>query len=221
MSDIVDVEVKETGEEQPPKPKVNEIAYNPIFPTLTLSVITDFPVEDMASDVYKIASDTKNFMGGYTTLGVDAQALDRITKGKDLQGAIYQIALQFMRENKAEFNADKCAIRTWINVVRKDGFVPQVPAFQAQLTGMFFIQCSKETSPLILHNPTTPFRLHEHQPARPEDYTAFTAPSAVIQPEQGTIFMWPAWIRSEIPPMMVGGPLIYVGFTVDYLPAGA
>jgi uncharacterized protein (TIGR02466 family) len=207
--------------EQPQEPQKNVINFNPVFPTLTASVLLDFDVEEMKQEVYKLASDLKNFPGGYTSLISNPKAVDDMKNGQELLGALYQISLSFLREMKVEFNAEKCNLRTWVNVLRKDGYIPQQNHPLTQLTGMYFLSCQEKTSPIVLHNPTAPLRAHEHVPMRVQDFTAFTAPSMVIQPKENTLYVWPSWLKYEIPAMEIGGPLIYIGYSVDFLPTGS
>ena len=232
MSDITDIEVKgeevtaavpeqQTPAEPDPNAK-NVINYNPVFPTLTLVVNTDFDTVDMARDVYKTIGDRENMPGGYCSLfdGMNSKAVETLPKGEDLKGAIYQIALAYMRELKLEINPEKCSVRTWLNILRLNGYVHKPVTGPSQLTGVFVIQSDKTTSPVVLHNPTMRLRSHEALPSRPADFTAFTAPSMQLELEPGRLYMWPSWMEHEVPHMVKGGPLIFVTFTVDYLPPG-
>ena len=200
--------------------KPNEIMFNPIFPVLTASVLLDFDLETMKSEIYNIASDKKNFPGGFTTKQSDIKAVDKLSEGEKIQGAIYQISLNFLRELKLEFDPDRCSVRTAINVLRKDGYLPVEQTPHAQVSGMFFVSCPVGSSKMMLHNPTTHLRSHEHLPMRPQDLTAFTAPSILIEPKDNMLYIWPAWMKHELAPMEIGGPLIVISFAVDFLPTG-
>ncbi len=210
-----------TVDEQPQTKEKNVINYNPIFPTLTASVLMDFDNEDMAQAVYKTVGDKTNITNGYSSLLADPKAVENLPHGQELLGAIYQISLSFLREMKVEFNSDKCNLRSWLSVHRKGSYTPKTRNPLSQLSGVYFIKAETDTNALVLHNPTTPLRSHEHLPMRAQDFTAFTAPSMAIQPEENTLFIWPSWVEQEISEMQVGGPLICVNFTIDFLPSGA
>lgn len=210
-----------TVEEQPQQKEKNVINYNPVFPTLTASVLMDFDNNQMAEEVYKSVGDKTNITNGYSSLLDNPKAVENLPKGQDLLGAIYQISLSFLREMKVEFNPEKCNMRTWLTVHRKGSYAPKTRNPLSQLSGVYYIKADKDMSSLVLHNPTTPLRSHEHLPMRIQDFTAFTAPSMAIQPEENTLFIWPSWLEHEIPEMQVGGPLICVNFTIDFLPSGA
>lgn len=210
-----------TTVEQPQQKEKNVINYNPIFPTLTASVLLDFDNEEMAQAVYKTVGETTNITNGYNSLLADPKAVENLPNGQELLGALYQLSLSFLRELKVEFNPEKCNLRSWLTVHRKGSYMPKQRNPLSQVSGVYFIKADKDMGSLVLHNPTTPLRSHEHLPMRPQDFTAFTAPSMAIQPEEGTLFIWPSWIEQEIAEMSVGGPMICVNFTIDFLPAGA
>ena len=203
------------GDQQEAKP--NAILYDPVFPVLTASVLLEFDLDTMRSEIYKIASDKKNAPGGFIS---EQKDVDTLSQGTELQGAVYQVCLNFLRELKLEFNTEKCSMRCAINVLRKDGYLPIQQMQHSQVTGMFFVSRPTGTSNLMLHNPTTPLRSHEHLPMRPQDLTAFTAPSISIEPKENTLYVWPSWLKHELSSMDIGGPLIAISFAIDFLPTG-
>jgi hypothetical protein len=216
-NEVQDVQNKN---EQPTENQKNVINYNPVFPTLTCTVETDLDFEETLQDIYKLASDTVNSPIGYSTLGQDPNAVKKLAGGENIEGAIYGIATNFMKELRSEIDEEKCFLRTWLNVTRLKNHQPRISHPNAQLAGMVVISTGEKPTPFLLHNPTSAFRSHEVPPMKVSDYTAFTAPSVVLEAKAGTVFMWPAWMQYEIPETTVGGPFIFVGFTIDFLPRG-
>ena len=210
----------ETTTEQPQEDQKNVIRFDPVFPVLTCSVDTDLDFQDTLQDIYKLASDSVNSPSGYTTLGMDPEAVKKLANGEQIEAAIYGIACAFMKELKSEIDEEKCFIRSWLNVTRLENHVPRITHTGAQLAGMVVIATGDKPSPVLMHNPTAIYRSHEVPPLRVADYTAFTAPSVVIEPKAGSVYMWPAWMQYEVPQTQQGGPFIFIGFTVDFMPRG-
>ncbi len=79
-----------TTTQQDPNAK-NVINYEPLFPVLTASINLDLAVEDMASDLFALATDTVNCEGGFTTY-TTGQNIDHIRGINDVKQAIYGVA---------------------------------------------------------------------------------------------------------------------------------
>jgi uncharacterized protein (TIGR02466 family) len=197
----------------------NVINYNPVFPVMFADVKLDLPIEDMAQDILSLAVDTENYDGGYTTF-FNRQNIEHIRGYKQLMEAIYGVVLAYTREMKYEVNADKCSIHAWASVMRKGGFHGVHNHPRSQFSGTFYIKCDETTSPIVFHNPTEPFRMHDPLVGRPEDFTPFTSPTMSVQPKENTMMIWPSWVNHHVEKMHVGGPRIAISFNVDFLPPG-
>ena len=196
----------------------NKINYEPVFPTLSLSVKLKLPVDKMASELIALAGDVQNYEGGYTTF-FNGQSIDHITGMRELKEAIYGVACAYGRELKYECNYDKCSIQVWANVMRKGNYHPPHNHARSIFSGTFYAQCDEDMSPFIMFNPTKDMRMHE--PAiRPEDVGPFTSETLMIKTKTGTMNMWPSWLYHHVPPMRVDGPRVSLSFNVDFLPPG-
>ena len=200
--------------------QTNVINYTPVFPTMMADVQLDMPLEDMAQDILALATDTVNYDGGYTTY-FNRQSIEHIRGYKQLQEAIYGVVMAYTRELKYEVNANKCSITMWASVMRKDGYHTVHNHPNSHISGTFYIQCDETMSPIVFHNPTNPFRMHELTVMRPEDLTPFTSPVLTLQPKQGSLMIWPSWMQHHVEKMRIGGPRITISFNVDFLPLGA
>lgn len=211
-----------TDTEQPDPNAKNVIMYNPVFPVMTASVNLEMPVEDMAEDLLKLASDTVNYDGGFTTF-FDRQRIDYIRGFKQLEEAIYGVTNSFLRELKYEVNPQKCSIHTWASVMRHGGSHGIHNHPRSVVSGTFYIQCDKESVPLVIENPTNAFRMHEPAVSRVEDFTPFTSPSMVIEPKPNMMVIWPSWLYHYVPKVTKDNsvPRIAISFNVDFLPPGA
>lgn len=218
---VTDVTPKQPGTEQPDPNAKNVINYGPVFPILTASVNLDLDFEDTLSQIYKTVGEVVNSPSGYTSLSVDPDAVKKLPLGQEIEGAIYGITTSIMDEIKIEYDKEKCMIRTWLNVVRKDNHVPRMHYPHAQYAGAIILKGGSDCSPIIFHNPTEQMRGHMLAPMRVKDLGPFTASSITLEAVPGRFYVWPAWCQTEVPPMPVGGPLIYVAFTIDFLPSGA
>lgn len=207
-------------QEKPQELKVNEVNYNPVFPILTCMVKVELPIDDIASAIFKKAGEIENVPNGFSSMVVDPSFVKSLPHGDKVEGAIYGLGVEYLRQVKAEFNADKCNLRTWVHILRKGAHYPRFPMPNTQIAGMFVIRTASKASPLVVHNPTMIYRSHDRMPSRMEDYTAFTAPSAMFELMENTIYLWPSWLSFDIPTMEVGGPLVAVMFTMDFLPPG-
>lgn len=199
--------------------QVNTINYNPVFPIMTANVLLDLPVEDMSDDILKLAVDTRNYSGGYTTF-FNGQNIDEVRGVKALKEAIYGISCAFGREMKYEVNYDKCSIQVWANVMRKGGYHAMHSNNRSMLSGTFHARIDDKMSPLVLKNPTQSLRAKEPY-VRPQDMSAFTSETLCVKPEVNTLHIWPAWMEHEVPEMTESGPRITFSFSVDFLPPGA
>lgn len=211
-----------TAPEQPKGDEKNVIMYNPVFPVMTATVNLDLPIEDMAQDLLQLASDTVNYDGGFTTF-FNRQRIDHIRGYKQLEEAIYGVTNSFLRELKYEVNPQKCSIQTWASVIRHGGSHGIHNHPRCVVSGTFYVQCDDQSVPLVIENPTNAFRMHEPSVSRPEDYTAFTAPSMMIQPKPNMMALWPSWLYHYVPKVTKDNsvPRIAISFNVDFLPMGA
>lgn len=209
----------EVATTQPDPNAVNVINYNPVFPTMFADVKLDLPVVDMATDILALAQDTENYDGGYTTY-FNNQNIDHVRGIAELRQAIFGVVTSYARELKYELNDNKVSIQMWASVMRKNGFHGVHNHPRSQFSGTFYVQCDETMSPIVFHNPTAPFRMHEPLVGRPQDHTPFTSPSLMIQPRVGSMIIWPSWIYHHVERMRVDGPRISISFNVDSLPPG-
>lgn len=207
-----------TTEQATEQSQTNVINYNPVFPTLTASVLLDLPVENMIEDLLKLDVNTDNYSGGWTTY-FSNQNIDNVRGAKELKEAIYGVSCAFAREMKYEVNYDKCSIRVWANVMRKGGYHVAHDHKQATISGTFYARVEDDMSPLVFKNPTSIYRAKEPF-IRPEDMTAFTSENLVVVPKVNTMVLWPSWMSHEVLEMKVPGPRISFSFNVDFLPPG-
>lgn len=224
MSDQVqDVEVKNetvAAEGDRPKAEKNQVQFEPLFPILTAMVDLDIDFEETLQHIYKLSGDAVNSPVGWTTLGQDPAAVKKLPAGEAIEGAIYGVATTFMKELKSEYDPDKCLIRSWINVIRKGNHQPRMNFANNQLCGVIILSSQEKSPPVVLHNPSSIYRAHEIPPFRIADYTPFTSPTAALPAKPNHMILWPSWVQQEIPPAEAGVPLIYIAFTVDFLPKG-
>ena len=205
--------------EQPTENQKNVIRYNPIFPALMLEVDLELPIADMTKDMVKLANGRTNYHGGFTTYFDSPNVIETVRGVAELKQAIYGVATNFGRELKFEANYDKCSIHLWGSVYNKGGYHPPHNHPRSVFSGTFYASIADDMSPLIIMNPTAPFRGHE--PAfRPQDATAFTAESMVVKPKANQMLMWPSWLYHHVPEMTVKGPRVAFSFNVDFLPPG-
>ncbi|NBX49448.1 hypothetical protein EBT25_05790 [bacterium] len=195
------------------------INYEPIFPLMTASVKLDLPIQDMAVDVLELAKQEKNYSGGYTTY-FNKQVVDMLRGVSDLKETIYGVCAAFGRELKYELNYDRCAIELWASVIRKGGYHPPHNHARSMFSGTFYVNVDADMSPLVLMNPTTPFRMHEGF-VRDADKGPFTSDVLVLKPENNQMIIWPSWLNHYVPEMEVDKSRIAFSFNVDYLPIGA
>lgn len=199
--------------------ETNVINYEPVFPVMTAKVLLDLPIENMVEDALAFVDNEQNFPGGFSSVYTD-RSIDSLRGVSELKQAIYGVACSFGRELKYEANYDKSNIQLWLDVMRRDNARETWISPRGILAGHFVIRTEENYSPILLSNPTNPFRIHE--PAvRPEDQGPFTAEALVIKPEVGVLYLWPAWMPCRLPPMTEPGPRISYGFKIDFLPPGA
>lgn len=201
------------------EPQLNVINYNPVFPTLMAQVLLDLPVEDMNEDILKLAVDTKNYSGGYTTF-FNQQSIEHVRGVQQLKEAVYGVVCSYGRELKYEMNYDKCAINIWANVMRRGGYHIPHNHPRTIVSGTFYSRVEDDMSPICFYNPTTIYRGNEPV-VRPQDFTAFTSDTLTIKPKVNHMLIWPSWMVHEVTQMEVSGPRISFSFNVDFLPPGA
>lgn len=220
-NELTTIDQPSSGDQPDPDAK-NVINYNPVFPVMTASVNLDLPVEDMAQDLLQLASDTVNYDGGYTTY-FNKQRIDHIRGFKQLEEAIYGVTNSFLRELKYEVNPQKCSIHSWASVIRYGGSHGIHNHPRSVISGTYYIQCDEKSVPLVIENPTNGFRMHDPMVMRPEDFTAFTAPSMTVQPKPNMMVIWPSWLYHYVPKVIdqEARPRIAISFNVDFLPPGA
>jgi uncharacterized protein (TIGR02466 family) len=219
-NELAVVNSNQITESQPDPDAKNVINYNPIFPILMAQINLDLPVTDMAEDLMSLANNTENYSGGFTTYYTN-QYIDGVRGITDLKQAIYGVAAAYMKELKYDVNLEKCGIHLWANIMKKDGYHGHHRHERSVLSGTYYVQTFEDSSPLIIENPTSMFRMHEPIVAKPEDYTAFTSPMLSLQPKPNTLFMWPSWLVHHVPSSKSSLPRISLSFNVDYLPKGA
>lgn len=201
------------------EPQKNVINYNPVFPVMTSNVILDLPVEDMSHDILQLATDIKNYEGGFTTY-FNKQNIDSVRGVKELKEAIYGVCCAVGRELKYEMQYEKCSIELWASVMRRGGYHPPHAHPRSTFSGTFYARVDDKMSPLVMMNPTTPFRSHDHV-IRPQDVGPFTSDTLMLKPAVNTMFIWPSWMHHFVPEMTESGPRISLSFNVDFLPPGA
>lgn len=204
--------------DQPVELQKNVIQYNPVFPVMISQVLLDLPVDDMVEDTLKLAVDTKNYSGGYTTY-FNQQDLESVRGVKELKEAIYGVSCAFGRELKYEANYEKCSIQLWVSVMRRGGYHTQHNHHKSFLSGTFYARVEDDMSSLIFKNPTQLFRGKEPY-IRDQDRTAFTSDAMYVTPKVNTLHLWPGWLEHEVPEMLVSGPRVAFSFNVDFLPPG-
>jgi len=195
------------------------VNFNPIFPILTAEVELDLPTTLINKDVIKLAGDQKNYEGGYTTL-FNRPEVDKITHMSGLRQAIYGIVMKYVEEVGFNVNAEKCSIDIWANLMRKGGYHPPHNHPRCHFSGTYYSLVEDGASPLILMNPTSPYRMHEAEVSK-DVKNPFTAEGMVINPKQGSLYMWPSWLYHYVPEMSSDKPRISFSFNVDFLPPGA
>lgn len=210
--------MSDNTEVQAPEMQKNVINYTPVFPVMTASVLLDLPVEDMIQDVLQLATDTKNYEGGYTTF-FNKQNIDLVRGVKELKEAIYGVTCAFGRELKYEMNYDKCSIELWVSVMRRGGYHPPHNHPRSTFSGTFYARVDDKMSPLVMMNPTSSLRMHDHY-IRPQDAGAFTSEAMTVKPVNNTMHIWPSWMSHYVPEMVESGPRIAFSFNVDFLPPG-
>jgi uncharacterized protein (TIGR02466 family) len=198
----------------------NTIFYNPVFPIMTASINLDLPVEDMASGIYQLASDIKNYEGGYTTFH-NGQSIDHIRGIPELKEAIYGVVMSFTRELKVEVNPNKCSIQLWASVIRRDGHHGVHHHPRSMYSGTFYVNVNENSSPLVLMNPTMQMRVHDPVPSRPQDLGPFTSESLAIKPKNNQLILWPSWLMHHVPVHTDSAPRVAISFNVDFAPNGA
>lgn len=217
MSDVIPTQPADQGE--PDYSAKNTLFYNPIFPIMTVMVNLEMPIEEMASEIAKMSSDTKNYDGGFTTY-FNRQNLDHVPGIAQLKEAIFGITTAYARELKLEMNEEKFSVHMWANYMRKDGYHPPHIHPRSQISGTFYVKCNEKSSPIVLCNPTEALRMHDLQPGRVGDFTPFTSPSVSIQPKENQLLLWPSWLYHYVPTHMDSSPRISISFNVDTLPPG-
>ena len=207
---------EQTTQEAPAK---NVINYVPVFPVLTANVLLDLPVEHMVEDVLKMVGDQKNCPGGYSSL-YNNQSIDNLRGVKELREAIYGVSCAFGREMKFEANYDKSSIQLWVDVMRRGNYHTTHNHPRGVFAGTFMIRSDPKMSPVTFVNPNATHRMHDPF-VRQEDLGPFTADAMVINPEVGSLVIWPSWLQYQMPEMTEPGPRISFGFNIDFLPPGA
>lgn len=195
------------------------INYNPIFPILTCEVELDLPLDLINADALKLAGDAKNYEGGFTTF-FDRPEVEKITHMNGLRQSIYSVAVHYANEADYQLNLEKCSVDLWVNVMRKGGYHPPHIHPRSTFSGTFYSLVSEATSPLILLNPTNPFRMHDPQPKQNKQ-SPFSAENYMLRPKQGYLYLWPSWIEHFVPEMGAEEDRISFSFNVDFLPLGA
>lgn len=208
-----------TTQQEPDMNAKNTVFYNPVFPVMTATVNLDLPVEDMASGIYQLASDIKNYEGGYTTF-YNGQSIEHVKGIPELKEAIYGIVMSFTRELKVEVNPNKCSIQLWASVIRRDGHHGMHCHPRSMYSGTFYVNVNEKSAPLVLMNPTQQFRMHDPQPSRPQDLGPFTSESMAIQPKNNQLVMWPSWMMHHVPVHSDSAPRVAISFNVDFAPNG-
>jgi len=195
------------------------INYNPIFPVLTCEVELDLPLDLINADALKLAGDAKNYEGGFTTF-FNRPDVDKITHMNGLRQAIYSIAVHYASEADYELNIEKCSVDLWVNVMKRGGYHPPHIHPRSTFSGTFYSLVKETTSPLVILNPTNPFRMHDPQPKQ-DQQSPFSAANYLIQPKQGYLYMWPSWLEHFVPEMTTDEDRISFSFNIDFLPVGA
>lgn len=200
----------------------NVITYDPIFPVMMASVLLNLPVTDMVDYIRQIDQQENSDVGFTTHIGsYNSENLKPMPGYLQLEEAILGVITSFARELKYDVDPERCGIQLWANSMKKGGFHSIHNHPHSSFSGCFYLSCSENTSPLLIHNPTMPFRMHEPFIVDPTNYTAFTAPSLTITPKVNTMFVWPSWLSHSVPKMKTNEERISIAFNVDYLPIGA
>ena len=220
--DVTDVVDNNTTPATPPAPETNVINYNPIFPVMTASVLLDLPIDDMANDILRMATDVENYEGGFSSL-FTSLSLSNVGSYSKLEEAIYGVSSSYLQELKYEKNDSKCSIVAWANVMRTGGHQRSLAHPHTQLSGAFIVKSDDRAVPFVFDNPTNIFRMHELQIKNPDDFSPYTSPFFSVQPKANTLMIWPSWLTYNIPKISPGAsvPFIFISFTVDFLPPGA
>ena len=200
----------------------NVITYDPIFPVMMASVLLNLPVTDMVDYIRQIDQEENSDVGFTTHKGFyNSENLESMPSYRELQEAILGVVTSFARELRYDVDPERCSVQLWANSMKKNGFHSIHNHPHSSFSGCFYLACSDNTSPLLIHNPTMPLRMHEPFIIDPTNYTAFTAPSLTITPKVNTMFVWPSWLSHSVPKMKTNEERISIAFNVDYLPIGA
>ena len=200
------------------EPQLNVIAYNPIFPILTGSVLLDLPVEDMAEDILKMSNNQSNCTGGYSSL-YSSQSIENIRGISEMRQAIYGISCAIGRELKYETDYEKSSINLWFDVMRRGNYHVAHNQPRSVFSGTFIVRSDTKMSPIVLINPNLSNRMHDPF-IRNEDLGPFTADAIIVEPKVNVLNIWPSWLQYQMPEMTEPGPRISFGFSIDFLPPG-
>lgn len=213
-------ELSEVPKEQDGK-KV--IEYTPLFPTPLAQVTLDLPVEHMAKDILDLVKDEENYYGGYTTY-YNQRNWEHVAGYKEMQEAVYGACVAYETEMKYPFDPEKGGMFMWFNVMRgKKGEMHGIHHHPcSRVSGTLYVKTSEKTAPIVFHNPTSPFRMHEPGISDVKDANMFNALQYPIQPKNNLLLMWPGWLYHEVPPLQqdTGDVRISISFNVDFLPPG-
>lgn len=194
----------------------NTIFYNPIFPVMIAYSNLNLPVEEMASDICNLASDTRNYEGGYTTFHSNIN-IDHLRGIPELKKAIYNTAISYTQEFKILVNSNKIILQLWASVIRKEGHHNIHHHPRSVYSGTFYVDVNEHSAPLVLLNPTMLLRMHDPTPASSEDEGPFTSNSMQIIPKNNLLVLWPSWMLHHVPVHLDSKPRVSISFNVDFI----
>ena len=106
---------------------------------------------------------------------------------KHIMGSIYRTYRELIP--KVEFNA----VQAWWTVYEKGAFIPRHTHANSQISGAYYLRQPEGAGPITFFNPIGPLINHFFH----EDLIFQVSTDMDIQPETGTLLLFPGWLEHE------------------------
>lgn len=83
------------------------------------------------------------------------------------------------------------------------------------LSGVFYLSCSENTSPIIFNDPRAYYKYINYKPIFGRNDGYYLYPEYVVQPQPGMLLLFPSWLEHEVPKQTSDDDRITLVFNLD------
>lgn len=181
------------------------------FPLRVWTTMLDLPIEQMRADVLEHVNGRVNYTGGYTSWFDSSFVPETITGVVELKQKIHKYSQEYAKAMHFAYDPDSYGLDLWVNVMHRDHYHSLHTHQRSVFSGTFYCHRTVDMSPLMIEDPALPLRNHDLPPEAGKEEENFFS---VLQPQSNSLWMWPSWVRHEVPQMRVDGPRISFSFNV-------